>query len=71
MRANGQRIREAREKARLTRQQLAERAGLSKETVKRLELDPDAGHFKYETLSAIAGALDLDFTDVAVAEVSA
>jgi len=71
MKGQGKKIRAARERAHLTRQGLADRAGVSKATVKRIETDQAASHFKYETLAAIARALDLDFADVADAEVSA
>lgn len=70
MQLDANHLRAAREKAGLTRQALAKKAGLSKESVKRLEVDPSAST-KYETILALAQALGVPFSDLSETEVPA
>jgi transcriptional regulator with XRE-family HTH domain len=70
MNLNAGHLRAARERAHWSRKRLADEANVSKETVKRLELDP-AASTRYETIAALAAALDIPFSELSETEVSA
>lgn len=70
MNLNAAHLRAARERAHLTQQQLAARAGLSKGRVKQLEQGRSPGT-RYETIFALAAALDVPFSHLCETEVHA
>lgn len=70
MKVNQGHLRAERDRAGLSRSELAAKAGISKESIKRLELDP-AASTKYETILALARALDVPFNVLSETEVPA
>jgi len=70
MKLNGAHLRASRERANLTRSQLAAKAGISKERVKQLEVGKSPGT-RYETILALANALDIPFSDLSETEMVA
>jgi transcriptional regulator with XRE-family HTH domain len=59
MKFSGSQLRSLREKAALTRDQLAEKSGVAKSTIKRLENDGDVNTLT-STINSLAAALEVD-----------
>jgi transcriptional regulator with XRE-family HTH domain len=59
MKFSGSQLRSLRENAALTRDQLAEKSGVAKSTIKRLENDGDVNTLT-STINSLAAALEVD-----------